>query len=623
MEIAARNNLDVKNGPSRNSLLECHLVECEKNAELRFVNKSLRKQVCSQNCASGVIRWICENKLGWDSLCIIQIERICFVEAGKKDNVETVVECKRMWQIYEECGVLDLLDHYAFPDETNAKLEVINKAWNKIMTSNEEVLVLGKTNPKADGGGHLVVCDLKTKTKNGYEICDPQIDKSEFVSRETFTAEIVSVDSIEDLIVFKVNLKKLKQIIDEYRDVLHFPDQNRSTMQEPLTINSVVESDLYSKIMNGNIVSPVILWTVLSNLVLSNLLKERSFVILKTILVILNLLVFAFSLCLLFPTVKKCREPLDVECKFKRHDCQNALIEHIVSNRVFFFLFSLLDCAALCIGIVNMIVAVVVLVVGIVRFIRFKFAVAFAVASTVVSAVLCDAFAVVMIRMVTLPAVAVLIETVIRIKFCAVNVDFLFSERLRILTSILVVFLAVIVVIAVVVPSVHVAKIVFVVVVTVIVVVFIIADFVPSVWPIAVGIAGAVAFVIAVVIIVPVSRICIFLLCHIFSCFYIPYDFDSDLIYTETSAVTKVIVVLVFAVVFAVIVVTLVVATVDIISPDPFSAVINITPDILLFVVFAVFFVFFPPRLHFAPAASSVSFSLQEIYDRLLPMQLC
>ena len=75
-------------------------------------------------------------------------------------------------------------------------------------------------------------------------------------------------------------------------------------------------------------------------------------------------------------------------------------------------------------------------------------------------------------------------------------------------------------------------------------VVFIIANFVPSIWPIAVGIAGAVAFVIAVVIIVPVSHICIFLLFHIFSCFYIPYDFDSDLIYTETSAVTKAIVVL-------------------------------------------------------------------------------
>ena len=91
---------------------------------------------------------------------------------------------------------------------------------------------------------------------------------------------------------------------------------------------------------------------------------------------------------------------------------------------------------------------------------------------------------------------------------------------------------------------------------TVIFVVFIIANFVPSVWPIAVGIVGAVAFVIAVVIIVPVSHICIFLLFHIFSCFYIPYDFDSDLIYTETSAVTKAIVVLVFAVVFAVTVVS-------------------------------------------------------------------
>ena len=64
--------------------------------------------------------------------------------------------------------------------------------------------------------------------------------------------------------------------------------------------------------------------------------------------------------------------------------------------------------------------------------------------------------------MVTLPAVAVVIESVIRNEFGVVNVDFRFSERLRIRTSILVVFLAVIVVIAVVVPFFHVAKIVFI-----------------------------------------------------------------------------------------------------------------------------------------------------------------
>ena len=454
MEIAAQNNFGVENGPSRNFLLERHLVECEKNAELLFLNRSLRKQVCSQNCASGVIHWICENKLGWDSLCSIQIERICFVEAGKKENVETVVECKRMWQIYEECGVLDLLDHYAFPDETNAKLEVINKAWNKIMTSNEEVLVLGKTNPKADGGGHLVVCDLKTKTKNGYEICDPQIDKSEFVSRETFTAEIVSVDSIENLIVFKVNLKKLEQIIDEHRDVLHFSDHNRSTMQpEPLAITSVVESVQNSRIVNRK-----------------KVLAVCSPVILKTILSILTLILSLTHVCfaVLVPPHKKCRKPLD--CK------REIVVDHMV-----------LYCLFLLVSI----------------FSRVKFVVVF------FDGAACG------VKMVgTIVPVMVLIEILIRNEFGVVCGYFLFSERLRVLTSILVVFLAVIVVIAVVVPSVHVAKIVFIVFFAVIVVVFIIAYFVPSVWPIAVGIAGAVAFVFIVVTIVPVSH-------FFFFCFFL------------------------------------------------------------------------------------------------------
>ena len=468
MEIAARNNFGVENGPSRNSSLERHLVEYEKNAELRFLNRSLRKQVCSQNCASGVIHWICENKLGWDSLCSIQIERICFVEAGKKENVETVVECKRMWQIYEECGVLDLLDHYAFPDETNAKLEVINEAWNKIMTSNEEVLVLGKTNPKADGGGHLVVCDLKTKTEDGYEICDPQIDKSEFVSRETFTAEIVSVDSIENLIVFKVNLKKLEQIIDEHRDVLHFPDHNRSTMQpEPLAITSVVESVQNSRIVNRDV--------VLSNSFekyRKKVLAVCSPVILKTILSILTLIVFFIHVCLFVPTHKKCREPLD--CK------REIVVDHMV-----------LYCLFLLVSI----------------FSRVKFVVVFFDGA---------AFGVKMVG--TIIPVMVLIESLIRNEFGVVCVYFLFSERLRVLTSILVVFLAVIVVIAVVVPSVHVAKIVFIVFFAVIVVVFIIAYFVPSVWPIAVGIAGAVAFVFIAVTIVPVSHLFSFFVSFCFYC---------------------------------------------------------------------------------------------------------
>ena len=504
MEIVARNNLDVENGPSRNSLLERHLVECEENAELRFVNRSLRKQVCSQNCASGVIHWIFENKLGWDSLCSIQIERICFVEAGKKEHVETVVECKRMWQIYEECGVLDLLDHYAFPDETNAKLEMINEAWNKIMTSNEEVLVLGKTNPKADGGGHLVVCDLKTKTEDGYEICDPQIDKSEFVSREKFTAEIVSVDSIEDLIIFKVNLKKLKQIIDEHRDVLHFPDHNRSTMQpEPLAITSVLESVQNSRIVTGDV--------FLSNSFekyMQKILALCSPVILKTILVILNLLVFVIPVCLFFPTVK-CQE-LDYQCMH-----QNVLSEYIGLYHIFVSRIDILfEFIVSSVGFYDVIAQSVVI--GVIRFICFKFSVVPAVFYAATGAVVYTC------TVVTVPVVAVLAELslISGTEFSLAYASILFSERLRVLTFILVVFLAVIIVIAVVVPSVHVAKIVFIVVFTVIVVVFIIANFVPSVWPIAVGIAGAAAFIIIVVTIFPASRISFFLLFHIFSCFY-------------------------------------------------------------------------------------------------------
>ena len=498
MEIAAQNNFGVENGPSGNFLLERHLVECEKNAELRFLNRSLRKQVCSQNCASGVMHWICENKLGWDSLCSIQIERICFVEAGKKENVETVVECKRMWQIYEECGVLDLLDHYAFPDETNAKLEMINEAWNKIMTSNEEVLVLGKTNPKADGGGHLVVCDLKTKTEDGYEICDPQIDKSEFVSREKFTAEIVSVDTIENLIIFKVNIKKLEQIIDKHRDVLHFPDHNRSTMlPEPLATTSVLESVQNSRIVTGDV--------FLSNSFEKYMQKISALcspVILKTILVILNLLVFVIPVCLFFPTVKKCEEPLDFQCMLKR---QNVLFEHIASYHIFrihsFFYFM--------VGFCYIIVRSVVI--GVIRFICFKFSVVPAVFYAATGAVVYTC------TVVTAPVVAVLAESLISgTEFSLAYAGIIFSERLRVLTFILVVFLAVIIVIPFVVPSVHVAKIVFIVVFTVIVVVFIIANFVPSVWPIAVGIAGAAAFIIIVVTIFPASRISSFLLFHIF-----------------------------------------------------------------------------------------------------------
>ena len=504
MEIAAQNNFGVENGPSRNFLLERHLVECEKNAELLFLNRSLRKQVCSQNCASGVIHWICENKLGWDSLCSIQIERICFVEAGKKENVETVVECKRMWQIYEECGVLDLLDHYAFPDETNAKLEMINEAWNKIMTSNEEVLVLGKTNPKADGGGHLVVCDLKTKTEDGYEICDPQIDKSEFVSREKFTAEIVSVDTIENLIIFKVNIKKLEQIIDKHRDVLHFPDHNRSTMlPEPLATTSVLESVQNSRIVTGDV--------FLSNSFEKYMQKISALcspVILKTILVILNLLVFVIPVCLFFPTVKKCEEPLDFQCMLKR---QNVLFEHIASYHIF-RIHSLFYFMVSSFGFCHIIVRSVVI--GVIRFICFKFSVVPAVFYAATGAVVYTC------TVVTAPVVAVLAESLISgTEFSLAYAGILFSERLRVLTFILVVFLAVIIVIAVVVPSVHVAKIVFIVVFTVIVVVFIIANFVPSVWPIAVGIAGAAAFIIIVVTIFPASRISFFLLFHIFLLF--------------------------------------------------------------------------------------------------------
>jgi hypothetical protein len=150
-----------------------------------------------------------------------------FHYANKKIKRE-YLKCENILEIFMKCKVIDSpeSDEYLWSDEMSNKSEIIEKAWNALMNMDKGVCLMGIKNPEALGGGHCVVCDLNTKTVDGTVMLhDPQIEEEAKWTKNNFI-DYLDDPNIAGIGLFTVNLQKLEEIIDKYREILHHTDQS-------------------------------------------------------------------------------------------------------------------------------------------------------------------------------------------------------------------------------------------------------------------------------------------------------------------------------------------------------------------------------------------------------------
>ena len=180
--------------------------------------------VCAKNCVLCTILWSCQQELGF-YLCGPQLILIMFLHAAEKIKRE-YLKCEKFIEIFMKCKVIDapLGCEYLWSEEMSKKSEMIEKAWNALMNMDKGVCLMGIKSSKALGGGHCVVCDLNTRTECGTVMFhDPQKEEKAEWSKKEFI-DYLDDPNIAGLRLFTVNLQELKQIINDYSDILHHTD---------------------------------------------------------------------------------------------------------------------------------------------------------------------------------------------------------------------------------------------------------------------------------------------------------------------------------------------------------------------------------------------------------------
>ena len=166
--------------------------------------------------------WICESKkLGFGvDICIRQLEKIITAYAGEKVEKDDL-KCEHLMEILRKCELVSIAAEYRYPSEVNAKLKMIDQAWNALMTtdSSVRVMILGRVISTSNGVGHVEICDLDTRTfDRKVTIHNPQMKTWEHRNQDDFRKYVFNDDG---LILYLVHLEKLKQIIIEHEHILH------------------------------------------------------------------------------------------------------------------------------------------------------------------------------------------------------------------------------------------------------------------------------------------------------------------------------------------------------------------------------------------------------------------
>jgi hypothetical protein len=184
--------------------------------------------ICAKNCVLCTILWSCQQKLGF-YLCGPQLILTMLFHAAEQIERE-YLKCEKNLEIFMKCEVIDapVGCEYLWSDEVSKKSEMIEKAWNALMNMDKGVCLMGIRSSEALGGGHCVVFD--TRTVDGTVIFhDPQREEEAKWSKTNFI-DCLNDPDIGGIRLFPLNLQKLKEIIDEYSEILHHTGKSNQTL---------------------------------------------------------------------------------------------------------------------------------------------------------------------------------------------------------------------------------------------------------------------------------------------------------------------------------------------------------------------------------------------------------
>jgi Txe/YoeB family toxin of Txe-Axe toxin-antitoxin module len=215
------------------------IIEQFKDTHLEHLQCS--GQLCANNCFLCTILWICQKKLGVFP-CGLQLLLLLFkYKSAEEIRPENHVCQTLIMEIFIKCGIVTEADQFKYPSELNAKLQVIDQAWNTLMTKDGSVrvMILGRVIAAADAQGHAEVCDLDSKTSDGrVTIHNPQRDERGEANQEDFRNHVIKD---EGLILFEVNLEKLKQIFEKCAHILHHTVQPNQGFTSPSGVTDGVQ----------------------------------------------------------------------------------------------------------------------------------------------------------------------------------------------------------------------------------------------------------------------------------------------------------------------------------------------------------------------------------------------
>ena len=190
----------------------CH----SERGELVQVKKWLFSRCHKKNSVVYTMLWICREKLGVD-LCGGRLESIITAYACAKFEKEAL-KCDQFIKLLHRCNLVTLVHWCEYPAEMNAKVQVIDQAWNTLVTTDGSfcVVILVRVISVAEGKGHAEVCDLASRTDGKVTILDPQNDLLREANQEHFRNHLIKD---EGLLLYHVNLQDLKEIFENYRDI--------------------------------------------------------------------------------------------------------------------------------------------------------------------------------------------------------------------------------------------------------------------------------------------------------------------------------------------------------------------------------------------------------------------
>ena len=186
-------------------------------------NRNMRR-VCNNDCVSCVVAKIYEDNeedMHGKTLCCAQLRTIISVHAGLMLEPKHI-NCTEFMDILKKCSLVKNCGEYKCSSILFSWQSSVKEAFNKLMTMDEDqlVVIIARVISETSKTGHTELCYLtaRDQRKKVLTIDDPQSTTSQNYGQKEFMDHL---RNDEGLILYTVDVKKLKEIINKHKPHLH------------------------------------------------------------------------------------------------------------------------------------------------------------------------------------------------------------------------------------------------------------------------------------------------------------------------------------------------------------------------------------------------------------------